>query len=325
MTDSINKALWVKIAQFDLDATPGEYTFSLRCADENSWTQNFTTQAINEYKKFMLLASTAGAMVSPSEIVDVVWHQHLIFTESYKEFCAILGQKIEHIPSTHHKADSAKFQQAKVHTEKLYKESFGEQPECIWKAQSMHHSLRLEASPYNLSLYILWGSLIFIGLFPIFYQTLKPIYITYPNPLFLLQYIPLILASFVILEVSNRHRLGKVCERFHPDSYIFNLNAAEIITLKTQKLSHVFHANVNELISKKIITVHADHRCSADLDDSSQASIHESRYDSPEQVQVLESLNNLGKCFYPRLVKTLATKKRFQNISKSMDGFLKKV
>ena len=52
-------------------------------------------EAIEEYKKFMYLAATSNQMVSPSEIVDIVWHQHLIFTQSYKEFCDILGKKIE--------------------------------------------------------------------------------------------------------------------------------------------------------------------------------------------------------------------------------------
>ena len=64
-----------------------------------------TQKAIEEYKKFMYLAATSNQMVSPSEIVDIVWHQHLIFTNSYSDFCNLLGKRIEHIPSTHNKSE----------------------------------------------------------------------------------------------------------------------------------------------------------------------------------------------------------------------------
>lgn len=128
----INKDLWAKIEQFDFDQTPSEYDFTLRLAHENYWTQNFTKQAILEYKKFMYLAAVSDVMVSPSEIVDTVWHQHLIFTKSYSEFCQILGKQIQHIPSTHNKEDLQKFKLAKERTTKLYETHFGKQSETIW-------------------------------------------------------------------------------------------------------------------------------------------------------------------------------------------------
>ena len=105
----MNKNLWQSAKDFDLDYPMAEYGFSTRLAYENSWTMHFTQHAILEYKKFMYLAATANQMVSPSGIVDVVWHQHLIFTQSYQEFCTLLGKKIEHIPSTHNRAEQEKF------------------------------------------------------------------------------------------------------------------------------------------------------------------------------------------------------------------------
>src|ERR1700752_1477695 len=96
---------WLKVSEFDLDDPMSEYGFSTRLANENYWTRDFTKKAIAEYKKFMYLAGTSDLMVSPSEIVDVVWHQHLIFTSSYSEFCNVLGKTIQHVPSTHNKED----------------------------------------------------------------------------------------------------------------------------------------------------------------------------------------------------------------------------
>jgi hypothetical protein len=71
-----------------------EYGFSSRLAKENYWSKNFAKKTILEYKKFMYLAAMSDMMVSPSEIIDVVWHEHLIFTQSYKEFCDLLGRQI---------------------------------------------------------------------------------------------------------------------------------------------------------------------------------------------------------------------------------------
>jgi hypothetical protein len=80
----------------------------------------------------MYLAATSDFMVSPSEIIDIFWHQHLIFTQSYQDFCNILGKRIQHIPSTHNKEDFEKFRQAKERTIKFYERDFGKQPKNIW-------------------------------------------------------------------------------------------------------------------------------------------------------------------------------------------------
>jgi hypothetical protein len=99
----MNKELWYKIQQFEFDSQVVEYGFVTRLANENYWTKDFTEQAIVEYKKFMYLVVTSEFMVSPSEIVDTVWHQHLIFTQSCQDFCALIGKQIQHIPSTYRK------------------------------------------------------------------------------------------------------------------------------------------------------------------------------------------------------------------------------
>ena len=108
--------LWQSILEFNLDEPISEYGFSTRLADENMWTKNFTQEAILEYKKFMYLAAISDAMVSPSEIVDKVWHEHLVFTQSYQELCNLIGKQIQHVPSTQNKADQQKFIQAKKRT-----------------------------------------------------------------------------------------------------------------------------------------------------------------------------------------------------------------
>ena len=116
--------LWNKILAYDFDHPMSEYGFSTRLARENYWTKNFTAKAIVEYKKFMYLAAVSDSMVSPSEVIDVVWHEHLIFTKSYKEFCDLLGKQIQHVPSTHNRSEFEKFRKAKQRTKELYQSTF---------------------------------------------------------------------------------------------------------------------------------------------------------------------------------------------------------
>ena len=78
-------SLWNKVLAFQFEKENDEYGFTVRLSTENLWTINFTEKAILEYKKFMYLAAVSDQMVSPSEIVDTVWHQHLIFTGSYNK------------------------------------------------------------------------------------------------------------------------------------------------------------------------------------------------------------------------------------------------
>ena len=128
----MNSELLNKVLNFNLDNQEGEYSFSIRLAHENAWTINFTNEAIIEYKKFMYLAAVSNAMVSPSEIIDVVWHQHLIYTESYSEFCILLGKQIQHIPSTHLPSEKNKYKLAKERTLQLYHNEFGPAPLQYW-------------------------------------------------------------------------------------------------------------------------------------------------------------------------------------------------
>lgn len=188
---SMNTKLWEKILHFDFDLPPNEYGFSTRLANENNWTKSFTRQAVLEYKKFMYLAATSELMVSPSEIVDTVWHQHLIFTQSYQDFCALIGKQIQHIPSTHNREEYEKFKLAKERTQKLYVLNFGEQPINIWRYIDMYESLNLGKSKYKIRSFIIVGILSFITLSIPFYFILRPIYIKINNPVFVIAYLSL--------------------------------------------------------------------------------------------------------------------------------------
>ncbi len=138
-----NPTLYDRITTFDLDSPMSEYTFSIRLAKENFWTRKFAAKAIVEYKKFMYMAAISDAMVSPSKIVDTVWHQHLTFTQSYSDLCQLLGKNIQHVPSTRSRFDAERFTNAKKKTIELYKNEFGTPPKDIWEYETMYDSLNM--------------------------------------------------------------------------------------------------------------------------------------------------------------------------------------
>ncbi|MFC3159970.1 hypothetical protein SAMN05443633_11697 [Chryseobacterium arachidis] len=131
-----NDPLWNRLQSFSLDSLNADFPFSKKLAKEENWTENFTAKAIEEYKKFVYLCCTLPNGASPSEIVDKVWHMHLIYTQNYwEEFCSnILQQKLHHHPSKGGFVEKIKHENWLEDTLKNYQETFQQQPpEDIWK------------------------------------------------------------------------------------------------------------------------------------------------------------------------------------------------
>lgn len=308
----MNKDLWDQIEHFDFDHPASEYDFSLRLANENYWTQNFTKLAILEYKKFMYLAAVSDEMVSPSEIIDTVWHQHLIFTKSYHEFCQILGKNIQHIPSTHSKEDFQKFKIAKDRTSQLYKDHFGNQPDDIWSKSSPFESLNLKKSGFKLRTAIIIGIMSFILLsFPLYFL-LKPLYLAIPNPYFIILYLGLIIISLAGLEWYNKRKFDQAINLFDKNSFAFNLEPYELIYFRNRNILSIIQGSIHELIDNNSIQITANKTITANL---------LTFVKSKEQRQVIDVLKDLGTTTYTPFLLQLIGKPVFSNIKKSMDQF----
>ncbi|KAA6438067.1 hypothetical protein ACD591_19120 [Rufibacter glacialis] len=310
----MNQELWNKILAFDFDNPPSEYGFSTRLSNENFWPKEFTDQAILEYKKFMYLAATSDFMVSPSEIIDVVWHQHLIFTQSYQNFCDIIGKQIQHIPSTHNKEDLQKFRQAKERTIKFYERDFGKQPKNIWTFNDIFESLNLEKAKFKLRTFIIFGISTFICLTVPAYFLLKPIYIHIDNPLFIFGFIALTALTLLTLEMYNRAKLKNIASEFEPTSFVYNLQPFELVYLKTQKLSNVVNGTVNELIANGTIKVNSDNTIEL---------VKSYTTNNNAQLQVTSVLSEVGRTSYPSLLIKLEAKPIFGTIANSINAFKK--
>ncbi|EAY31131.1 glycine-rich domain-containing protein [Microscilla marina] len=130
-----HQPIWEKIQAYKLDAVDASFPFSARLMRENGWTEAYTIEVIQEYKKFMFLVAVSGHSVSPSDPVDQVWHLHMIYTQSYwEEFChGILGKAVHHNPTKGGKDERKKHVNMYDQTVESYLKYFGEpQPAHIW-------------------------------------------------------------------------------------------------------------------------------------------------------------------------------------------------
>lgn len=126
--------LYQQIEQFKLDATTAIFPFSAKLAWQYRWTEVYTFRAIQEYKKFVFLVAMTNQNLSPSTVVDRVWHFHLLYTYSYwEEFCGnILKRPLHHFPSLGTPQEGVQYYEQYCETLRLYRHYFGVPPEDIW-------------------------------------------------------------------------------------------------------------------------------------------------------------------------------------------------
>ena len=110
------KELWLKLKNYHFDhiVSPGLWdhisakfgktdpsfrAFAGKIARKHGWKTNFSLRALNEYKKFIYLGLVSDFLVTPSKIIDVVWHEHLLFSKAYRDFSnEVIEQPFDHYP-----------------------------------------------------------------------------------------------------------------------------------------------------------------------------------------------------------------------------------
>jgi hypothetical protein len=305
-------SLWTKVRAFDFDAPMSEYGFTIRLIDENHWTILFAEKAILEYKKFMYLAAISDSMVSPSPVIDAVWHQHLIFTQSYSQFCEMLGKFIQHVPSTHNRDDHKKFMQAKLHTVELYKENFGDIPADIWETESMYDTVGWPKAKLKIRGFVLLGILgIVLSLVPSYYA-LRPLYVHIEGQYFLVMYIILAVIIFLALFRDSAMDFDNKIKTLSESSFVYNLSPSELVYLKTRDLNNVVDDQVNQLINS--------HKLS---EDNGFIYAGKVSFNNKEllEYQISEELKGgEGKIKYSELRQRLIKKPVFTTVSGSMNA-----
>jgi hypothetical protein len=134
---SEHQDLIARIMAYDLDCGGATGVFVGRLARENAWSIAYASGVAAEYKRFLVLAITAGHPVSPPNAVDQAWHLHLLHTRAYwDDFCPnVLGRPFHHEPSKGTADESRKFTGWYADTYASYRKTFDQvPPPDIWPA-----------------------------------------------------------------------------------------------------------------------------------------------------------------------------------------------
>lgn len=85
-----------------------EKSFLLRLIEENNWDESFARRAIAEYIKFLTLILDENIKATPSKIIDIVWHTHLLYTREYMKMGKIKSEDyfLHHDPSISNEDDT---------------------------------------------------------------------------------------------------------------------------------------------------------------------------------------------------------------------------
>jgi uncharacterized protein (TIGR04222 family) len=189
-------AIWQRLSAHSL-----EFLAHKLCA-EQGWSPAEAREAIEEYRRFCLLAATATAAsrAIPSDAVDQVWHLHLTFTRDYwLRFCPeALGTDLHHEPGP---ADAA-MRERYAETLARYAETFGPPPARWWPGTRERFAGRKASKRRILPRRRAWPVLLVLA--PAAALALGPNPLNWPGPNFLGLYVVLMAAGFAITRLWRR-------------------------------------------------------------------------------------------------------------------------
>ena len=146
------KELWLRICNYHFDnlvpasvwdnvtakfggTNASAKAFAHKLARKRGWKNSFALDAVSEYKKFVYLGVVSDFVVTPSEVIDKVWHQHILFSKAYRSFCNdVIEYDFDHTPELIPVLTQTGIYNAQyLDTLKLYKKEFDmEPPGDIW-------------------------------------------------------------------------------------------------------------------------------------------------------------------------------------------------
>jgi hypothetical protein len=118
--------------------------FASKLSRKLEWKRAFALRAIAEYKKFVFLGLTSPQPLTPSKVIDQVWHEHQLFTKAYRDFCReIICQDFDHNPELIPlEPQTLIFSEQYLDTLDRYRSEFNlEPPADIWAVPKFNSSL----------------------------------------------------------------------------------------------------------------------------------------------------------------------------------------
>ncbi len=148
----MKKQLWLRLRQYHFDDVVPSHlrdhvramfggsdasteAFASKLARKLGWTRVFSLRAIEEYRKFVYLGMVSDASVTPPKVIDQVWHEHLLFSRAYRQFCRdVLERDFDHNPElVPSEGQTEAFHAQYAATLELYRDEFNMMPPAdIW-------------------------------------------------------------------------------------------------------------------------------------------------------------------------------------------------
>ncbi|MGB7685994.1 MAG: hypothetical protein WBL45_09470 [Solirubrobacterales bacterium] len=104
-----------------------------------------------EYRRFLAMQLMhPGAVIVPCQIVDEVWHRHILDTAAYRKDCVgIFGRFLDHYPyfGMRNETEAQELLDAYTDTLDLYRDAFGEPPAGSWVADGDVARCRRQCAP----------------------------------------------------------------------------------------------------------------------------------------------------------------------------------
>ena len=129
--------LWEQLQAKFGNGNASEKAFAHKLAHKLGWSKAFALNAVHEYKKFVYLGVVSDFVVTPSQVIDQVWHQHILFSRAYRHFCQeVIQYHFDHNPELVALEDqTGVFHAQYLDTLELYRNEFGiDPPAAIWGA-----------------------------------------------------------------------------------------------------------------------------------------------------------------------------------------------
>lgn len=131
----VSPSIWENISAVLGPGNASTKAFANKIMKKHKLPKAFVYRAIEEYKKFIYLGIISDFYVTPSKYIDIIWHEHILFSKGYRDFCNnVIHYQFDHQPELVATQDQTDIFTAQYEeTLELYKTEFGmEPPENIW-------------------------------------------------------------------------------------------------------------------------------------------------------------------------------------------------
>jgi len=117
-------------------------TWKLQDKESKGWDKETCNTAEREYRRFLTLKKIYPKQTFvPNQLIDDIWHQHILDTASYRKDCTeVFGKFIDHYPyfGMHGDADQKDLKSTFEETKKLYFKHFNTDMDEVFARCSDH-------------------------------------------------------------------------------------------------------------------------------------------------------------------------------------------